>query len=152
MPAPSARRRSAKPLEGLDAWLTERFLQHDGNADVVRQQLAVEHDLDVSLRTVERAVQPLRQRLHAARQATVPWTLVGQRVRVSVAETTVRVYHGAEQVACHARCRSHHQGIVDPAHVADLRSLEQAATMTPTRDSLVRTLDTYQRVVDGLVS
>ena len=65
------RRRPAKRLDGLEAWLTERFLPHDGNADVVRQQLAVEHDIDVSLRTVERAVQPLRQRLHAVRQATV---------------------------------------------------------------------------------
>jgi predicted transcriptional regulator len=30
-------RRSA--LDGLDAWLRDRFFRHDGNADVIRQEL-----------------------------------------------------------------------------------------------------------------
>ena len=38
-----ARRRPAKRLDGLDAWLTERFLQHDGNADVVRFETSPGH-------------------------------------------------------------------------------------------------------------
>ena len=357
-----SRQRPPRSLDGLDAWLTERFLQHDGNADVVRQQLLKEHDIDVSLRTVERAVQPLRQRLTAARQATVryetkpgdqmqidfgtkrieigharqavhvfvatlgysrrqylaaredesqrswfdgmegafrhfdgvpqtvlidnakalvseprregraptfhprlqafarywgfepraclpyrartkgkdersvgyikrnalaghtfaswgeldrhlvtwldevadvrihgvtgatplerfvderacltpladrpsfgspteltrtvsrdcaialdtnqytvPWELVGQRVSVSVAETAVRVYHGAKLVACHARCRSRHQRIVDPVHVKGLRQPDRPVTVTPTDDTLVRPLDDYQRVIE----
>ena len=66
-----SRQRPPRSLDGLEPWLTELFLQHDGNADVVRQQLLKEHGIDVSLRTVERAVQPLRQRLTAARQVTV---------------------------------------------------------------------------------
>ena len=37
-------------------WLAERFRQHRGNCDVVRQELQREHGIIVSLRTVERAV------------------------------------------------------------------------------------------------
>ena len=40
-------------LAGLEGWLAERFRQHRGNADVVRQELDREHGVRVSLRTVE---------------------------------------------------------------------------------------------------
>ena len=43
-------------LSGLEGWLAERFRRHRGNADVVRQELAAEHGIKISLRTVERAV------------------------------------------------------------------------------------------------
>jgi hypothetical protein len=46
----------AKPLDGSEAWLRERFRQHRGNADVLRQELAADKNVHVSLRTVERAV------------------------------------------------------------------------------------------------
>ena len=46
-------------------WLAERFRQHRGNFDVVRQQLQREHGLTVSLRTVERAVAHLRREVLA---------------------------------------------------------------------------------------
>ena len=58
-------------LAGLEDWLEECFLPHDGNAAVLVQELRRQHGLEVSLRTVERAVQPLRQRLRAARVAGV---------------------------------------------------------------------------------
>lgn len=61
----------SRRLAGLEPWLEERFLRHEGNADVVRQELLEEHGIEVSLRTVERAVQPLRQRLRLARSACV---------------------------------------------------------------------------------
>jgi transposase len=41
-----------KALEGHEAWLRERFERHRGNADVVRQELAAEKGIVVSLRTV----------------------------------------------------------------------------------------------------
>src|SRR4051794_8131770 len=47
-------------LAGLEAWLAERFERHRGNADVIRQELAAERGIEISLRTVERAVQALR--------------------------------------------------------------------------------------------
>ena len=62
--------RSTK-LDGLSDWLGERFRRHAGNADVVRQELAREKSISVSLRTVERAVAPLRRELIAAARATV---------------------------------------------------------------------------------
>src|SRR5215472_11954046 len=51
----------SKRLDGLSEWLRERFHRHAGNADVVRQELAREQNIMVSLRTVERAVAPLRR-------------------------------------------------------------------------------------------
>jgi transposase len=48
--------RRSRALDGLEVWLSERFRRHRGNADVVRQELATEHGITVSLRTVERAV------------------------------------------------------------------------------------------------
>ena len=52
-------------LAGHGAWLAERFRRHRGNADVVRQELAAELGIRVSLRTVERAVAHLRRELAA---------------------------------------------------------------------------------------
>ena len=60
----------ARQLQGLGEWLETKFMQHDGNADVIRQELQAEHDIGVSLRTVERAVRPFRRRVKAAREAT----------------------------------------------------------------------------------
>jgi hypothetical protein len=62
-------RRSA--LDGLEAWLAERFHRHAGNADVVHQELVAEHGIPVSLRTVERAVAGWRRDLAAAARATM---------------------------------------------------------------------------------
>src|SRR5690606_5752445 len=68
---PYQRPRRAGKLDHLEDWLTERFRVHRGNADVVRQELEHEHGIIVSLRTVERAVKPLRRRLAAEARATV---------------------------------------------------------------------------------
>jgi hypothetical protein len=56
----------AKALDGLEAWLGERFHRHAGNADVVRQELLAERGIAVSLRTVERAVAKSRDPLAGA--------------------------------------------------------------------------------------
>src|SRR3989442_827001 len=58
-------------LQGLEDWLAQRFIQHRGNADVVRQDLQREHGVAVSLRTVERAVAHLRREALAQTVATV---------------------------------------------------------------------------------
>ena len=92
-------RRSGK-LAGLDAWLEERFFRHRGNAEVVRQDLERELSIAVSLRTVERAVAPYRQRLVAEAKATLRFeTPPGHQLqidfgtsRIPVADETVRVH------------------------------------------------------------
>ncbi len=60
-----------KALDGLERWLRERLHRHRGNADVIRQELAAETGIVVSLRTVERAVKPYRRELEAEARATV---------------------------------------------------------------------------------
>ncbi|MGZ9034261.1 MAG: IS21 family transposase [Rhodospirillales bacterium] len=92
--------RRPKALDGLEGWLAERFRRHRGNADVVRQDLARERGILVSLRTIERAVAPLRQALRAEARACVRFeTPPGQQLqidfgemRVSIGEEAVRVY------------------------------------------------------------
>ena len=84
-------------LSGLEGWLAERFRRHRGNADVVRQELASEHGIAVSLRTVERAVAPLRRELQAEARATVRFeTPPGRQLQIDFGERQVRI--GAESV------------------------------------------------------
>ena len=98
-----------KALDGLAEWLAERFRQHRGNADVVRQELLAEHGIRVSLRTVERAVAPLRRELAAEARATVRFeTPPGRQMQVDFGEK--RVVIGGETVYLfvaplgHSRC------------------------------------------------
>lgn len=84
-------------LAGLEDWLAERFWQHRGNADVVRQDLEREHGLSISLRTVERAVAPLRRALRAEARATVRFeTPPGRQLQIDFGELGVVI--GGERV------------------------------------------------------
>ena len=58
-------------LAGREQWLEAEFRRHRGNAEVVRQELLKQHGVEVSLRTVERAVQAHRRYLRAEAQATL---------------------------------------------------------------------------------
>jgi transposase len=87
-------------LDGLADWLAGRFRQHRGNAEVVRQDLAREHGIVVSLRTVERAVAPLRQALLAEARACVRFeTPPGKQLQIDFGETRVAI--GGEPVRIH---------------------------------------------------
>jgi len=87
----------ANKLSGLEGWLSERFRCHRGNADVLRQELAAEHDIAVSLRTVERAVTHLRRELLAEGLATVRFeTPPGRQLQIDFGERQIRV--GEESV------------------------------------------------------
>ena len=77
-------------LAGHEVWLVERFRRHCGNADVVRQDLAGELGLSVSLRTVERAVVHLRRELAAEALATVRFeTPPGRQLQIDFGEIRV---------------------------------------------------------------
>ena len=92
-------RRNGK-LAGLEAWLEERLCRHRGNAEVVRQDLARELSIDVSLRTVERAVAPYRRRLAAEAKATVRFeTPPGRQLQIDFG--TSRIPVGGEPVRVH---------------------------------------------------
>ena len=83
-------------LDGLDEWLEERFHAHAGNADVVRQELKSAKGIDVSLRTVERAVAGFRSELRAKAKATVRFeTEPGEQLQIDFG--TVNVIIGARK-------------------------------------------------------
>lgn len=74
-------------MDGLEGWIAERFFQHRGNADVVRQELVSELGVVVSLRTVERTVAPLRMFLAAEARATVRFeTPPGRQLQIDFGE------------------------------------------------------------------
>jgi transposase len=82
----------SRVLDGLEVWLAERFRRHRGNADVVRQELAREHGLAVSLRTVERAVQGLRRELVAEARRTIRFeTPPGRQLQIDFGSTFVAI-------------------------------------------------------------
>lgn len=79
-------------LAGLEAWLKEQFLQHRGNCDVVRQELARVHGQGVSLRTVERACRPYRAELAARARATLRFeTPPGKQMQIDFGVATVEI-------------------------------------------------------------
>ena len=89
-----------RTLGGLESWLSQRLQQHHGNADVVRQDLQREHGVTVSLRTVERAVAPLRRELRAAEVATIRFeTAPGEQLQIDFGEITVAI--AGERVKVH---------------------------------------------------
>ena len=92
-------RRAQAPsvLDAYTDFLLERFLRHHGNADVVHQELVAELGIDVSLRTVQRALQPHRQRLRAARLLPPRFeTKPGEQAQIDFGVKTVMV-EGREQ-------------------------------------------------------
>ena len=107
-----SRRTGGGKLEDQAAWLKERFFQHRGNAEVVRQDLLRERSVDVSLRTVERAVAPFRRLLAAEAKATVRFeTPPGRQLqidfgqlRVPIAGERVRVYLFVATLGYSRRC------------------------------------------------
>lgn len=87
-------------FDGLDDWLRERFFRHDGNADVIRQELAAEHGIIIGLRSVELKVRHLRRELKAQKRATVRFeTAPGHQMQIDFGDT--RVWIGGERVRIH---------------------------------------------------
>ncbi|MYA41953.1 MAG: IS21 family transposase [Gemmatimonadetes bacterium] len=85
----AARRRRDGVLTGLEEWLRARLVQHEGNADVVRQELET-LGVRVSLRTVQRAVEPFRRELRAAVVATTRFeTPPGYQLQIDFGERQV---------------------------------------------------------------
>ena len=107
-----SRRAGGGKLEDQEEWLKERFFRHRGNAEVVRQDLLREQSIDVSLRTVERAVAPWRRLLTAEAKATVRFeTPPGRQLqidfgqlRVPIADECVRVFLFVATLGYSRRC------------------------------------------------
>jgi transposase len=81
-----------RALAGLEDWVAERFRRHAGNADVVRQELAAEKGIKLSLRTIEREVAPLRRELEAEARATIRFeTPPGKQLQIDFGERRVMI-------------------------------------------------------------
>jgi hypothetical protein len=51
---------------------------------------------------------------------SVPWRLIGEKVRVTIMDGTVRIHHGLHEVAIHPICASRRRRVIDPAHFEGL--------------------------------
>ena len=125
----------SKKLDGLSDWIGKRFRRHGGNADVVRQELASEKGLVVSLRMV-----------------------IGERVRVTVGSGSVRVLHAGHVVAEHAELKGRHGRVTDDTHLAGttgtktqpIRAATEADDVVADQpSSLLRPLAEYAAAIGG---
>jgi transposase len=88
---------------------------------------------------------------------SVPWRLIGREVSVQVAEQEVRVFHGANEVACHRRCEGQRQRRVERQHLAGIVGAARGGPNTPppqalpteSESPLLRPLCEYEAVVGG---
>jgi hypothetical protein len=86
---------------------------------------------------------------------SVPWRLIGERVRVTLAGGLLRVNHAGQEVAVHQRCAGRFERRVDPLHLAGVvgfrtKAVAPPAPATDTVDpELLRPLVEYERLVGG---
>jgi transposase len=82
---------------------------------------------------------------------SVPHRLVRDHVEVLVTAAEVRVYHGTDLVAVHARSSEPHAKVVDPAHFQGLwrTPAENVVPLAQPLASLGRSLEDYAAVVGG---
>ena len=83
---------------------------------------------------------------------SVPWRLIGERVRVTVSDVAVGVHHGSDEVARHAVIGGRRQRVIDPAHYAGIaaanRNSDSEAEPAPA-DTLQRSLAEYETLIGG---
>lgn len=108
------------------------------------------------LRALPRRTQRLRRRVALDAfvdvdtiRYSVPHRLVRDHVEVLVEDRLVRIFHGTEMVATHARSTEPFARIVDVAHYAGLWRASADRPPTPSLALLGRALTDYAAVVDG---
>ena len=86
---------------------------------------------------------------------SVPWRLIGETVRVTLAGGQLRVSHAGHEVAVHQRCAGRFERLVDPLHfegVVGFRS-KAAVAAAPAPEiadpELLRPLLEYERLAGG---
>jgi hypothetical protein len=51
---------------------------------------------------------------------SVPWRLIGEMVRATIVDSTVRIHHGLHEVTVHPLYDGRRHRVIDPAHFAGL--------------------------------
>ncbi|MCK1525013.1 hypothetical protein [Bradyrhizobium sp. 17] len=87
---------------------------------------------------------------------SVPWRLIGETVRVTIADGVVRIHRGIHKVAVHLICVGRRGRVVDPTHFEGLtgfkpsRAAELALSpVSPPSPTLLRPLGEYEAIVGG---
>ena len=82
---------------------------------------------------------------------SVPWRLIGERVRVVVSGGRVRVHHGPDVVAEHVEHTGRHARVTDRAHLVGVNGGPRPAAVATARPKpkLLRPLDEYAAVAGG---
>ena len=83
---------------------------------------------------------------------SVPWRLIGERVRVEIAAGTVKIRHADQLVAEHRLCHGRHERIVDPRHFAGVSGFAgpvRAPEAPESTAALLRPLAEYEAVAGG---
>jgi hypothetical protein len=86
---------------------------------------------------------------------SVPWRLIGERVRVTVSGGAIRIHHGGREVALHAELKGRNGRAVDDAHLAGLVGSRMGPIRRPPEifvdptPALLRPLAEYEAVAGG---
>jgi transposase len=159
--------RAFESFAALEAHLVEWTREADARIHGTTHEVPMvrfDRDEKQALRSLPSRPLPARQRRITRRVATdcfvdvdtvrysVPHRLVRDRVDVKVDEREVRIYHGTELVAVHARSFEPHSCVVDKTHFSGIWrtpvALDPVAASSPLA-ALGRTLDDYARIVEG---
>jgi len=107
-----------------------------------------------------RQVRELERRVQAdctvqidANSYSVPWRLIGEGVRVTVAAGRVRIHHAGAEVAVHAETAGRRQRVLEPRHFHGVAGTappaSAAVAAAPPEPALLRPLAEYERVAGG---
>jgi hypothetical protein len=89
---------------------------------------------------------------------SVPWRLIGERVRVTIAGGVLRIHHAGREVAVHPRQVGRRQRLVDPAHFEGVAGFRAKIIRTANRSTaaeeepapaLLRPLAEYEALIGG---
>jgi hypothetical protein len=89
---------------------------------------------------------------------SVPWRLIGERVRVTVGSGSVRVLHAGREVAVHAELKGRHGRVTDDTHLAGIAGTkprpirvvtEPEAIAAEVASALPRPLAEYEAAIGG---
>jgi hypothetical protein len=87
---------------------------------------------------------------------SVPWRLIGEMVRATVADGMVRIHYGLHEVAVHPICAGRRRRVIDPAHFEGLTGFRAShagefalSPISPPAPALLRPLGEYEAIVGG---
>ena len=87
---------------------------------------------------------------------SVPWRLIGEMVRATIMDGTVRIHHGLHEVAVHPICAGRRRRVIDPAHFEGLTGFRPSragelalSPIAPPAPTLLRPLGEYEAILGG---